>query len=161
MTDLFGSSSAIFSECRTYRYALWRWWDKEKRYLMVIGLNPSTADETKDDPTVRRCKQFASDWGFGGLCMMNLFAFRATKPAVMMAYASPVGDENDKFLVESGTYAGIILAAWGIHGAHMARDYAVRRLIEKRVQMRCLGTTKAGQPRHPLYIKATTKPVVF
>lgn len=154
-------TGATFSECRFYRYALWRWWDKSKPYLMVIGLNPSTADETEDDPTIRRCKRFAADWGYGGLYMTNLFAIRATDPKVMRAHSSPVGDRNDYYLAHFGISAGLVLAAWGAHGNHNGRDKEVMRLFKSFPAMKCLGTTNSGQPRHPLYIKADTKPVHF
>lgn len=121
--DLFASSTARFSPCRRYRYELWRRWDVPTApFAMFIGLNPSTADETADDPTIRRCIRFARDWGFGGLLMTNLFAFRATDPAVMKAEAEPVGPENSAIIQSNACNAGIIIAAWGVHGVHMGRD---------------------------------------
>ena len=102
---------AVFSDCRNYRYALWRIWDDAKPYAMFIGLNPSTADETEDDPTIRRCMNFAKDWGYGGLCMTNLFAYRATIPANMMSAADPVGAENNAWLANLAENAGVIVAA--------------------------------------------------
>lgn len=161
MSDLILNSDAKFSECRNYRYSLWRQWGKSKPYLMIIGLNPSTADETEDDPTIRRCKRFALDWGFGGLVMTNLFAIRATDPKIMLAHKEPVGLENDEYLSSLAKDAGMILAAWGNHGSHKARDWDVRQLIEKTKQMKSLGKTKIGQPKHPLYIKADTQPEWF
>jgi len=152
---------AEFSNDRKYRYDLWRIWDREKPFLMVIGLNPSTANEAEDDPTIRRCKRFAFDWGFGGLCMMNLFAVRATKPKDMLRNVSPIGGSNDDRLLKNAKNSGMILAAWGANGSHLARGFDVRKLIEREKQMMCLGRTIAGQPRHPLYIKADTKPVRF
>jgi len=91
-------TDAKFSTCRKYRYALWRIWDDSKPYAMIVGLNPSTADETKNDPTISRCINFSKDWGYGGLCMANLFAFRATKPSVLMSSNDPVGSANDDWL---------------------------------------------------------------
>ncbi len=145
---------AIFSNCRMYRYVLWRWWNRRKAYVMFIGLNPSTADETNDDPTVRRCMNFASDWGYGGLCMTNLFAFRATEPRNMLEHPEPVGDKNDAWLLRLSREAGIIIAAWGTKGAHRHRDEAVCAMLEN---LNCLGLTKAGYPRHPLYLSKNTK----
>ena len=104
--------SATFSPDRNYRYTLWRRWLDRRPSLMVIGLNPSTADETKDDPTVRRCICFARDWGFGALCMTNLFAFRATDPNLMKAAPEPIGDANNAALVLTAGQAGLVLAAW-------------------------------------------------
>src|SRR5690242_6108456 len=106
----------IFSDCRAYRYTLWREWDIfDKNYVMFVGLNPSTADERVDDPTIRRCIDFAKRWGYGALCMTNLFAYRATDPRVMKAFPYPVGPENDKWLVRCAREAGVVVAAWGNH----------------------------------------------
>jgi hypothetical protein len=146
--------SATFSPCRTWRYALERQWG-DRPALMVVGLNPSTADETHDDPTVRRCIDFARRWGFGRLVMANLFAFRATDPDVMRAAADPVGAENDGRLLERAADAGMVLAAWGVHGGHLDRDRAALPLLGKAW---CLGETKAGFPRHPLYMRADSVP---
>ena len=147
--------SAQFSPCRNYRYALWRWWDKEKAYAMFIGLNPSTADETNDDPTIRRCIGFASDWGYGGLCMTNLFAIRATDPKEMMKRDRPVGPENNFWLLKLSRQAGIIIAAWGVNGTYRHRNEFVCAMLEN---LKCLGLTKTGHPRHPLYLSKNIKP---
>ena len=155
---LIGNQGAIFSPCHEYRYALWRIWDHGTKYAMFIGLNPSTADETHDDPTVRRCKRFAKDWGYGGLVMTNIFALRATDPKVMLAHKEPVGKENDKYLAYLSSRAGIVIAAWGVHGAHRGRDQKVLRMVKGAHH---LGLTKGGLPRHPLYLRADTKPSVF
>jgi hypothetical protein len=152
--------SANFSECRQYRYALWRGWDDacSVDYAMFIGLNPSTADETEDDPTIRRCIQFAKDWGYAGLCMTNLFAFRATDPKVMKQVVDPVGIDNDQWLSECGLRARVIVAAWGTHGVHRSRDATVRRLIPN---LSYLKLTKDGLPSHPLYLPKTLTPVAW
>ena len=96
---------ARFSDCRLYRYQLWRIWDEGRPYLNVIGLNPSTADETRDDPTIRRCIDYAKRWNYGGLFMTNIFAFRATLPAVMKKQVEPVGSDNDHWLIETAANA--------------------------------------------------------
>jgi len=93
----------IFSEDRKYRYTLWREWKslftrQQKEFVVFIGLNPSTADETKDDPTIKRCVGFVKKWGFDAFCMMNLFAYRTRYPSVMKAQEDPIGIENDKYL---------------------------------------------------------------
>ncbi len=155
---LLGDLGAEFSPYREYRYALWRWWDSEKPYAMFVGLNPSTADETEDDPTIRRCKRFAADWGYGGLVMTNLFAIRATNPKVMLAHSNPVGPENNGWIRGLGEKAGIIVAAWGAHGGHMGRDRELLRRIDR---VHHLGLTRAGNPKHPLYLRADTKPALF
>lgn len=151
------NSGAEFSKCRTWRYALWRQWDWQgyANQVMFIGLNPSTADETEDDPTIRRCIRFAKDWGYGGLIMMNAFAFRATDPNVMKAAADPVGPGNDEALAYRRTQAGMIVAAWGVH-CPPEREKRIRQVIGNAVH--CLGKTKDGKPRHPLYLRADTQP---
>jgi len=146
--------SAVFSGCRTYRYALWRWWNLTKPYAMFIGLNPSTADETEDDPTIRRCIRFAKDWGYGGLCMTNLFALRATDPKFMMGHPSPVGPGNTQWINNLAAFAGVVVFAWGTHGGFEERDILITEILGKG---KCLGKTKNGHPRHPLYLKADTK----
>ena len=88
-------NTAKLSECRKYRFALWRTWDDSKPYVMFVGLNPSTADETTDDPTLTRCINYAKSWGFGGVCMANIFAYRATEPSDMKAATDPIGSENN------------------------------------------------------------------
>jgi hypothetical protein len=159
--EMFGGidKTATLSPDRKYRYALWRTWDKSKPYVMFIGLNPSTANETEDDPTIRRCINFARDWGFGGLCMANLFAFRATKPEDMKKSPDPVGPENNKFLVSLSGCAGKVIAAWGNHGDFVGRERQVKSLIAK--QIHCLGKNSNGSPKHPLYLKKDTELILY
>lgn len=155
--------SAIFSPCRCYRYVLWRDWGSDvllpgKGTVMVIGLNPSTADEVQDDPTVRRCINFAKSWGYDRLCMTNIFGYRATDPQVMKAVEEPIGEENNRHLVQLASEAAIIIAAWGVHGEYRNRGKEVCELLQ---DLHCLGVTKHGHPRHPLYISSTEIPQVF
>ena len=93
-------AQAELSQCRQYRYALWRTWDKSKKIVMFIGLNPSTADEVDDDRTIKRCISYAKQWGYGGIIMANLFAYRTSSPNVMMDSHDPIGKENDAWLVK-------------------------------------------------------------
>ena len=146
--------TATFSPCRTWRYSLWRRWAPGD-YAMFIGLNPSTADETQDDPTVRRCIRYAQSWGYGALYMTNIFAFRATDPRVMKRFDDPIGPKNDTALIRLSADAGIVIAAWGTHGEHLGRVDAVRRFLHR---MHVLKLTKGGHPCHPLYLKADLKP---
>lgn len=149
-------TQTIFSPCRTYRYTLWREWIGGDGYAMFIGLNPSTADETKNDQTIRRCMDFAQIWGYAGLCMTNLFAFRATEPKVMLkATIDPIGKDNDGHLQRLAKDAGVIVAAWGAHGKHMRRDQQVRALI---TNLHYLRLTKDGHPGHPLYLPGDLRP---
>lgn len=142
---------ATISDCERYRYVLWRWWKKWLRPAIFVGLNPSTADETDDDATIRKCVGFAERWGCGGIIMLNLFAFRATDPKQMLKADNPIGPENDAVLREHLVSTnGILVAAWGAHGHHLNRDVEVSKITD---QFRCLGTTKDGSPRHPLYVK--------
>jgi hypothetical protein len=150
----------ILSPCRRYRYTLWREFGGQggDGYAMFIGLNPSTADEVNDDPTIRRCIAFAKYWGYGALCMANLFAFRATEPVDMFAAVDPVGPENDSYLMKLAQDAGVVVAAWGTNGTHMARDRVVRDLLPN---LHCLRKTQAGHPGHPLYLPGDLRPVPF
>lgn len=150
---------AAFSTCRSYRYTLWRKWRTGARYVMFIGLNPSTADEFNNDPTLRRCINFAKNWNYDAMCMTNLFAFRATDPAVMKSAREPIGIENDEWLLKIAQNAGIIIAAWGNHGSFLERDAQVKNLIKR--SFYCLGISKAGFPLHPLYQPASAQPVPF
>lgn len=90
---------ATFDRQRVYRYTLWRRWSEGERYVQFICLNPSTADETNDDPTMRKCVKFAQTWGYDALCMTNLFAYRATDPRVMKAALDPIGFGNNRWLL--------------------------------------------------------------
>lgn len=153
---------ASFSPDRSYRYSLWRTWDTTKPTVMVIGLNPSTADESQLDPTLKRCAVFAHSWGYGGFVMANLFAFRATDPLDMKACFEPVGPQNDSFLLELAFACKLVLAAWGTHGGWLGRDEEVVELLTSSgVNLSCLKLTKEGHPWHPLYVKGGTRPMRF
>ena len=149
-------TDAKLSDCRKYRYALWRTWDDSKPYAMVVGLNPSTADEIEDDPTLIRCINFAKSWGYGGVCMANLFAFRATDPSDMKASSDPVGLENDMWLSTLSKGAGIVVAAWGNDGSYLGRSIEVKAALPN---LHCMKMNKSGEPAHPLYLKASLIPV--
>ncbi len=146
--------SAHFSACGRYRYALWRTWDVGGLTMLFIGLNPSTADAIEDDPTIRRCIRFADDRGYGRLAMANLFAYRASKPAVLMRALSPIGRANNRWLLRLATASDVCVAGWGNGGKHLGRDGDVIALLG---DLMCLGHTMAGAPRHPLYVRADTK----
>ncbi|TNC79983.1 MAG: hypothetical protein C9356_16360 [Oleiphilus sp.] len=151
-------SGAVFSECKRYRYALWRAWDRGRRQLMFIGLNPSTADEKHNDPTIKRCIQFAQDWEFGGVMVVNLFAYRATKPVDLFAATDPVGPENDAWLAKLADEAGMIVAAWGNDGSKHQRSLDVRKRFP---ELFCLKVNKSGEPAHPLYQPKSARPMHY
>lgn len=159
MNDLI-DSGAVISPDQQYRYNLWRIWKTGKPFALFIGLNPSTADHTVDDPTVRRCKQFAFDWGYGGFHIVNLFGMRATKPTDMKKHPNPMGYDNDAYLRGTAEKAGIIVAAWGANGGFLDGDKRVLSLLSD-YHLVCLGKTKTGHPRHPLYIKSNKIPEPF
>ncbi len=149
-------TSATFSPCRTYRYELWREWLGGTGYVVFVGLNPSTADETEDDPTIRRCIGYAKAWGYGALCMTNLFAYCTRWPQVMKAAPDPVGPENNKRLLTAAADAAVVVAAWGTEGTHLGRDAEVRALLPN---LHFLRLTKNGHPAHPLYLPKALQPV--
>jgi hypothetical protein len=134
-----------------FRYLLWRQWEVGARVLFVM-LNPSVADAERDDPTIRRCRGLARAWGFGAVEVANLFALRATDPRDLARARRRVGPRNDEILLDAVGRADAIIVAWGVHGALDGRDRAVARLLDGRA-LRCLGRTRAGQPRHPLYVR--------
>ena len=131
---------------------LWRSWAPGAGAVVFVGLNPSTADASRNDPTIRRCVGFARDWGYGAMIMVNLFDARATDPAVMKRRRAPLSRANDAVLLESARRAALVVGAWGVHGAHRGRGNAVRALLARHgVEARCFGLTASGEPLHPLY----------
>jgi hypothetical protein len=151
---------AVFSDDRIYRYTLTRTWDERAPALLVIGLNPSTADETKLDPTLRKVRKFAKRDGYGGFVMANLFAFRATEPRDMMAAEEPVGPDNSLHLERLATSHVNILCAWGTNGGYRDRDRTVMGILNAvneryglDMSIMCLKRTKDGYPWHPLYVR--------
>ena len=151
-------SAAEFSACRKYRYVLWRTWDETLPLVMIIGLNPSTADAVNNDPTITRCINFAKTWGYGGLYMTNLFAYRATDPQVMKAQTEPIGVDNDFWLKKLAKDADKVIAAWGNNGSYLNRSASVSNMFSN---LYCIGVNKSGEPEHPLYIKADRRPIRF
>ena len=155
---LVSQKSAELSACRIYRYALSRGWDDSKPRVMFIGLNPSTANEAQDDPTLRRCMNYAQAWGFGSVCITNLFAFRATSPNDMKNAKNPIGADNDKWLKAMVAQSSLIVAAWGNDGSFLDRSSEVRKFLP---ELHCLKRNKSGEPAHPLYQKANLSPITF
>lgn len=156
-----------FSPCRLYRFELRIIWDPSVKPKMFIGLNPSTADEVQDDPTVRRCINFAKSWGHGGLVMTNAFAFRSTDPKVMLAHPDPVGSQNTPQYLSrlAAECAGNPIAAWGKHADRIkqpndemnrSRGYFLEAELK---MLDCLAMNIDRSPKHPLYLKSDLKPI--
>lgn len=158
------NSTAIISADGDYRYRLGRVWDDAAGQVAFVMLNPSIADHQVDDPTIRRCVGFAKEWGYGGLIVVNLFAYRATKPERLFTASDPVGPDNDRHLVEAAGEANMVVCAWGAGATKMpGRVRTVREELQSALgrPLFCLGRTKDSHPRHPLYVRATQLPEVF
>jgi hypothetical protein len=162
--DLFGTeplayrSTALITECGTSRYLLGRQWRMGDRRLAWVMLNPSTATADQDDPTIRRCMSFTRGFGYGGMVVVNLFALRATDPRALSEHPDPIGPENDRHIREVAEECRAVVCAWGAHRmVSGGRAAAVLRLIaDAGATPYCLGRTKTGRPKHPLYVKAST-----
>lgn len=137
-----------------YRYLLWRAWNPKLPRLLWILLNPSIADECVDDPTLRRILGFSQSFGFGGIEVVNLFALRSSDPRVLTMMVDPVGPENDSYIRESVGRTEKIVAAWGSFGRLYRRDHRILAQIDRPIY--CLGITRDGDPRHPLYLRRDT-----
>jgi len=150
-------STAHFSRCGQYRYALQRQWSRDLPAVLMIGLNPSTADATNNDPTIRRCIGFARDWGFGGVWVLNLFAFRATHPSDLKAAVDPVGPRNDHWIRRMARSVDRLVAVWGNDGAFLDRSARVRAMLGDRLAV--IRLNAGGEPAHPLYLPRGLKPM--
>jgi hypothetical protein len=158
------TAGALLSPGGAYRYILTREWDSSAAKVTWIMLNPSTADASEDDRTIRKCQVFARRWGYGGIAVVNLFAYRATKPADLLdaagAGVDPIGAFNDEWIGSATTdpHCKLVVAAWGAYGAFCNRGLVVlERLMEAGVRPMRLGLpTKGGHPRHPLYLAGNT-----
>ena len=149
---------AILSEDRKYRYVLSRIWDESKPLVVIIGLNPSTADEKDDDNTIKKCINFSKNWGYGGLYMWNLFAFRATAPSDMFNASSPIGEENSKYIEKYSKLSDKVICAWGNNGNFKNRSKEVLLNIENKFYLKL---NKTGEPAHPLYLNKNLIPIKF
>lgn len=162
--SLFAANSgATFSPCGEYRYHLWRVWDDERPIMCWIMMNPSTADEIDNDPTIRRCIGFAKREHCGGVSIRNVFALRSTDPAALLTHPDPFGPENAEHLnaVRNVSLLTILVAAWGNQVGPKKRSphrtaycHAANACMQNGAY--CLGTTKSGQPKHPLYLASDT-----
>lgn len=152
--------SAIFSEDRIYRYTLERTWNKKRGIVNFIMLNPSTADENYEDPTISRCMKFAEAWGYGGIFITNVFAYRSTEAKVLKVIPDPVGKDNDSYIYAVSAKAKITITAWGnkskFPDKYKDRDFDVFALLSN---IHYLTLTKSGEPGHPLFLKGDLKPI--
>ncbi|WP_045387921.1 DUF1643 domain-containing protein [Falsirhodobacter sp. alg1] len=155
-------STAVYSDDEAYRFLLTRTWDEGGKRVLFIMLNPSTATEAQNDPTVERCERRARTLGFGAFRVCNIFAWRDTDPKKMRAAADPVGAENDAAIAESALWADTIVCAWGTHGAFMNRGAQVEAVLRATGRpLYHLGLSQAGHPKHPLYIGYAVQPVLW
>lgn len=151
-------STALYSPCTAYRYLLTRRWG-EGGLLLYIMLNPSTATEERNDPTIERCERRARMLGHGGFAVANLFGFRATYPEDLRVAADPVGAGNDAVLMQAAGEAAAVLCGWGTHGALMGRGAQLAAQLRAAGLPLChLGLTRDGHPRHPLYVGYAVAP---
>jgi hypothetical protein len=150
-------SKALISPCGRYRYLLKRVWDLASPPAVFVMLNPSTADATQDDPTIRRCLGFARTWGFGGIAVVNLFALRSKDPASLRTEPDPVGPHNDQHIRDLSGTGAVTVVAWGASNPDPERARAVLRILRGGAcRLKCLRLTKAGEPAHPLRLPAST-----
>lgn len=153
-------SVAAYSVCERYRYHLTRTWEPAGQKALFVMLNPSTATEVQNDPTVERCERRARALGFGAFRVTNIFAWRDTDPRAMKRAADPVGPANNAAILDGCTWADRIIAAWGTHGAHLSRGPVVEALMRNTGQtIYHLGLSQSGHPKHPLYIAYSQQPL--
>ena len=155
----YGIGTATYSQDMLYRYRLSRVWNATLLRCVFLMLNPSKATEKVLDPTVTRCMKYAQLWGFGACEVVNLFSYRATDPSELQKVEEPVGKGNDLAIISAAASSDLVIVAWGVHGAFKERERAVVSRLEKDgVELYCLGITKSGAPRHPLYLPSTATP---
>jgi len=153
---------ALFSDCERYRYLLWRRWGADSltaKWCNFIMLNPSTADEMRNDPTVARCEKRARDWGFDGLYVTNIFAWRSTNPYDLRRVDDPIGPENNTCIIETAALSKLVVCAWGNHGKLGNRSDAIRLLLAAIPTHALKMSENTGEPYHPLYLSYSLKPI--
>ncbi len=155
-------NGATFSKCRIYRYRLWRSSMLGSGRMVAVMLNPSTADETINDPTVDRVWRRAQEYGYARLDVLNIFAFRSTDPKALYSFPEPVGPDNDATIIDVCSGADLVLCGWGTHGIYMGRGNEVASMLHRcGIELHCLGETTTRQPKHPLYIGYSTTPIPY
>lgn len=150
--DLITQAGATFSPCRRWRYLLWRRWG-DGGAVNFIMLNPSTADEHNNDPTVERCQRRAVKLGYSAISVTNLFAWRATNPLELYSAEDPVGPDNDATICTTASASDLVICGWGNHGSYRGRSIAVADMLTLAgVRLHVLSITNTGEPGHPLYL---------
>ena len=153
------SAYCNFSKSKLYRYSLKRAWETDaNNQILFIGLNPSTADNQRDDPTIRRCVKFANYWGFNSLEVVNLFAFRATDPMDLFNEESPIGPYNDFWIKRAYKRSTLAVACWGSAGVHKDRSTEVTKYLKN---LFCIRRNKDNSPSHPLYLNSKLSPIPY
>lgn len=155
------TTGAVFDRTGKYRYHLWRRWDSKLPSICFVMLNPSTADDVHNDPTITRCVRFAQAWGFGGVDIVNLFAYRSTDSGMLAKVKNPVGVRNNKVIINVVSQHPCAVLAWGNHGRLNHRGEEVLALIAGKTKLLCFGTTAHGQPKHPLYLRNDSSTITF
>ena len=148
---------ANISDCGKYRYSLERHWGEGNKTVIFVGLNPSIVDAEIDDPTIRRCINFAKSWGYDRLIMLNIFAYWSTDPKGLLEIEDPIGPENNQKSIKLFAEADLIVCAWGSNKLISGDLMFGSKYLRHNPKLMCLGKTKNGQPRHPLYVKGDTK----
>jgi len=159
--SLFNDSWAEMSPCRTYRYALGRRVSSASGRVLFTLLNPSKADEEKNDPTLTRGMGFTRFWGFGELVYCNLYGYRSTDSAQLWKTADPIGPLNDETIARFARSATLIVCGWGRQPKATDRAKDVVRLLRSFGQIHHLGLNNDGSPKHPLYLPSTTQPTLW
>ncbi len=152
---------ATFDDSGAYRYTLGRRWKPGGRRVCFCLLNPSTADERVLDPTLTRCLGYARRWGFHAMDVTNVFALRSTDPAGLRLVGDPIGTGNDAAIIRHAKRADLLVAGWGTHARLCGRHARVVELLREVCEPMCLGVTKHGFPKHPLYLRADLEPVAY
>lgn len=150
--------SAKISKCGRYRFHLSRVWDDSLPLVVFIMLNPSTADANQDDATIRRCTSFARSWGYGGIQVVNLFAYRSREPRSLLTAARPIGPGNGRWILTVAQSASLVVCAWGTRGGKRGES-VIHQLRRHGVVPMCLERTQRGEPKHPLYLKSNLQPI--
>ena len=152
---------AILSSCKKHRLQLWREWNSNLPKVLFIMLNPSTADHEQDDPTLRRCMDFAKQWGYGGLYIGNLYSFRAADPRTLLKVSKFSHRDNYKHISTMAQQCQLLVCAWGNYPIIKKLGTPLNILKQLNQKLHCIALSKTGTPKHPLYLKKSLTPIPF